>query len=172
MASDHMNINQLHSQLAANADLPLKFYFEGLAIKPGYHVTEVKHASIKSIDCGRASEQENWDEITIQLLDGSAISAQGHMQTAKFVGIVSGALKTLSETTASQLFFEYAPGNGPIRKLKIESVAVSDKEIAVSLGGDKAVCKPFERMKDKATAAVKGCCTGGDSGPENKPCCG
>jgi len=175
-----MNISDLSAILSEESNLALKFYFDGKAINPGYHVTEVRHAAIKSIDCGKQSDTEQWDEITIQLLDGSPDSTQGHMSGSKFLGIIGSARKTLSSDAAPYLFFEFAPDNGPIRKLSIESVEQADDEISVSLGSERAVCKPFQRAKAaKAMAALNGVasessgggCCGGSAKPSGNSCC-
>jgi len=182
MNENHTNISILSEFLTQYTDLTLKFYFDGSAINPGYHVTEIRHATIKSRDCGKSSGIEQWDEITIQLLDGSSNSTEGHMSSSKFLGIVGSALKSLeSDDAAAYLFFEFAPDNGPIRKLSIESVEQSDGEISVSLGSERAVCKPFQRAKAaKAVAATSnatvdssagGCCSDGNR-PDGSKCCG
>lgn len=182
MLNKHITINDLKQQLSEKTELPLEFYFDGSTINPGYHVTEVKFASIKSIDCGRASGTEQWDEITVQLLDGSADSKQGHMPCSKFMSIVGKALEKLQENGAPFLFFEYAPDNGPIRKLSIESITTGANEVSISLGSEQAECKPFQRFKAAQAAAALsgsimdqpteiGCCSDG-SRAAGRSCCG
>ena len=90
-------VGNLMALLLKKPEIPLIFYLEGISINQGYHVTEVKHASIKSMDCGRRADA--WEEIIIQLLDGQASSAQGFMSTSKFTSIVSGTLKSFSENS-------------------------------------------------------------------------
>lgn len=179
MTYDHTNISDLTEALSTRPDLPLKFYFDGSSINPGYHVTEIRHAAINSLDCGKNSGTEHWNEVTIQLLDGSPESKQGHMSGSKFLGIVGTAAKTLSVDVAPYLFFEFAPGNGPIRKLSIESIERNTDEISVSLGSEQAVCKPFQRMIGARAAAASGgkaltsddaCCAVSIS-PSGKSCC-
>jgi hypothetical protein len=176
-------ISDLITVLGDSPDLALKFEFNGAQIKPGYHVTEVKHASVNAIDCGKNSPLEQWEEITIQLLDGSSLSTQKHMTVAKFLAIVNAALNALSTTTAHLLFIEFAPDNGPIRKLSVESVDRNENEVIVSLGSEQAVCKPFERAKSAlASGAIgdavnqvmanTGCCSGGKEQSSSKGCCG
>lgn len=170
MQNQHTNIDDLRLRLGEKLDLPLKFYFEGGAINPGYHVTEIKFATIKSLDCGRASDLEHWDEITVQLLDGHADSKQDHMPGSKFMGIVGKALETLSEDTAPYLFFEFAPNNGPIRKLSIESIEIGNSELSISLGSEKAMCKPFQRSKAARVVAALGVRTI-DKSMSSSSCC-
>jgi len=167
------------SVVGENSDQTLKFYFEGSAINPGYHVTEVKHAQIKSRDCGKNSGVDEWDEVTIQLLDGSSESTQGHMSGSKFNGILNSALKSLAVSSAAHLFIEFAPDNGPIRKLSIDSVETVEDETFVYLDSERAVCKPFQRAKALASAAIggaaatsaeAGCCSDGKRS-DGSSCC-
>jgi len=183
MNNKHINISDLSAILGNKSSLALKFYFDGQAINQGYHVTELRHAAIKSRDCGRNSDTEQWDEITIQLLDGSSDSQQGYMSGSKFLGIVRSALSSLASDSAPFLFFEFAPDNGPIRKLSIETVEYSDDEISVSLGSELAVCKPFQRAKSAmavvagshggsaAESTGDGCCANGNLS-KGMSCCG
>lgn len=178
MSKDHMNINDLTALIAKKPELDLKFYFDEIAINPGYHVTEVRHATINSRDCGKNSGTEQWDEIIVQLLDGSPTSTQGHMSGSKFLGIIGSALSSLSTDTAAHLYFEFAPGNGPIRKLSIDSFERHDSELSVSLGSERAVCKPFQRAKDALainggnTQPSSGGCCSGTASSESSSCCG
>jgi len=145
MTDTQINIIALQKSLAEKPDLPVKFLFNDSVINPGYHITEIKCATIQSIDCGVTSDIEYWDEITVQLLDGAKNSAQGNMLASKCLGIIDTALQRLSAKPDSILFFEYAPNNGPLVKLHIESVKSSDDAHSVILGSEYAVCKPFQR---------------------------
>lgn len=169
MASAHIEIQDLLAALRTNPDMPVQFHVDDSSINPGYHVTEVRHAVINSVDCGKHSDIEQWNELTIQLLDGSSNSTQGHMQAKKFAGIIQKSIERLEIDSPTRLFFEFSPNNSPIRKLNIASIDVVDQSIAVWLGNEKAVCKPFERSKIARAAAVL---SGGAIGPSQVGCCG
>lgn len=151
-------MNDLADFVGINPALPLVFAFGGERINPGYHVTEVKHAAVRSLDCGRGSDQ--WDELVVQLLDGSPASDEEHMSGGKFLGIVNAALSSLTIQQPTELFFEFSPGNTAIRKLRIESAQSDDQQAVVTLGPEQAVCKPFQRAKlaGAQTGATTGCC--------------
>jgi hypothetical protein len=156
MSSNHIDISGLKAALSTKTDLPLEFRFDGMSINSGYHVTEVRHAVIHSVDCGKNSGIDQWDEITIQLLDGSADSTKGQMSAGKFLAIVDSAMNSLQAESAPSLFFEFAPDNGPIRKLSIASIEHIDSKVAVSLGSEHAVCKPFQRAKEASAGVLSG----------------
>lgn len=165
------DIEGLISILVSKPELPLRFYLGDVSINNGYHVTEVKYANIKSMDCGKNSDA--WDELLIQLLDGNPNSIQGLMSTSKFARIVSAAIEALPDKSAPYLFFEFAPNNAPLLKLRIQDIACDDKELTIHLTHEVAACKPFQKwgkagsVLQRVSAKVESakCCSG------NVACC-
>lgn len=168
MSKNTVGIEALMTQLSTCPNVPLIFQFGDTTINQGYHVTEVKYARIKSLDCG--SHTEDWDELLIQLLDGSVNSEQGFMSTTKFAGILGASLASLSTTSDPAVFFEYSPNNGPLFKLAMSSIQSNSEGLAIILSDEKAVCKPFERFGLAGSAlagltgipakvAKEGCCS-------------
>lgn len=159
-------IGKLMALLLSNPGIPLKFYLDGISINQGYHITEVKHACVNSMDCGKRTD--TWEEILIQLLDGEPGSTQGFMNTSKFMSIVSATLESFPEISESSLFFEFTPNNGPLQKLRIRSIECDDPGLSIHLTYEKAVCKPLQRwgkagvvFENMSTKVSKlGCCSG------------
>lgn len=168
MNTEANTFSALGNFLSDYPDSQLVFMFEGQRIAPGYHITEVKHAQIESIDCGRGSD--TWSEVVIQLLDGSPTSAEGYMMTSKYLGIVAAVNDSLHMRSDAKLFFEFAPGNGPMRRLYANTMEHAGEYTVVTLGGPVAVCKPFERMKKSGTGNAAGACCG--TGGSSSSCCG
>ena len=158
MSNQNINIYQLKEMLEANADFPLIFSFDGHTIHPGYHVTEVQHAKVNALDCGSGKDQ--WEEIIIQLMDGSALFKGEHMSCGKFLGIAGKAIESLSFDNNTLTFIEFAPNNTGLRKLTIDSVEASDEQVVVSLTSPTAMCKPYQRAmaKQSPKAASTPCC--------------
>jgi len=160
------------AELVNTPDVPLTFYLGDIPINQGYHVTEVKYATIKSMDCGK--QVDAWDELLIQLLDGPADSGQGFMSTSKFTNIVSSALDSLPANENPDLFFEFSPNNGPLQKLRIQTIECEVDNVSVLLADERAACKPFLRggmsitaVTGKVTEMAKtGCCTSASLGRE------
>ena len=65
--ADDITIGALLDGCDRHAASPLVFSCEGRAIRPGYHVTEVKAGDFAALDCG--GNPEAWSEIFIQLWD-------------------------------------------------------------------------------------------------------
>ncbi|WP_378949737.1 DUF6428 family protein [Mesorhizobium sp. ANAO-SY3R2] len=64
-AFDGITIGELLDFLGDHKDRPLVFSYGGQAVRPGYHVTEVKAGAFSALDCG--ANHESWSEIFIQL---------------------------------------------------------------------------------------------------------
>ena len=165
------DLEGLMSILVSKPELSLRFYLGDVSINHGYHVTEVKYANVKSMDCGKNNDA--WDELLIQLLDGEPNSIEGLMSTSKFTRIVSAAIKALPDESAPYLFFEFAPNNAPLLKLRIQDIACNHKELSVHLTHEVAACKPFQKWgragsileKVSTKVAKADCCSG------NAACC-
>ena len=83
----------------------------------GYHVTELKRATISSIDCG--VQLDDWTETQIQILDGSL----GHrMETGKFVKIAKTSIAALPGLDNAPLTFEFSPRNKGLSRFQIQGI--------------------------------------------------
>lgn len=61
-----MKTQELFKVLEQNQDKPLLFeYAPNLLVGANYHITEVKHITVESVDCG--SNTDGWRETIIQL---------------------------------------------------------------------------------------------------------
>lgn len=158
MSNQNINIYQLKEILKSNADLPLIFSFDGQNIHPGYHVTEVQHAQINALDCG--SGKDEWEEIVVQLMDGSSLYNGEHMSCGKFIGIVGKAIESLSFDEDSLTFIEFAPNNDGLRKLTIDSAENGDRHVILKLSSPTATCKPYLRTMTNPLnkASRESCC--------------
>ena len=50
-------LESLIDALATTPDAELVFVAEGQDVRPGYHVTEVKFAHVRGLDCGRQRDE-------------------------------------------------------------------------------------------------------------------
>jgi hypothetical protein len=61
-----MNTREFLQLLESNKDSSLLFeYTPGQLVGANYHITEVKHTSIESVDCG--GQTDSWNETIVQL---------------------------------------------------------------------------------------------------------
>ena len=155
------NLPALKNTLSTHPEAELVFLVDDSPINKGYHITEIKHADIKSLDCGRGTDE--WQEIIIQILDGSLPGANQNMSCEKFLGIVGASNTALDVGAQADLFFEFSPGNGTIQRMQIQSIETSPTSTVVSLDGVRAQCKPLAKLLDATKARVSECCIGSQS---------
>ena len=139
--------NRLISELDRHTGGALVFSMNGTEIRRGYHVTEIKHAQVSSLDCRRGTDE--WHEVIIQLLDGMSLPTTKHMPVARFIDIVKPSLPVEVD---HQLYFEFAPGNAGIQKATVDRVASDGDKITVYLQPLTPECKPMTR-------AIASCCS-------------
>ena len=136
-------LNEFFRQISSTPDNALVFATDDGEISPDYHVTEVKHSTVHSIDCGRNLDQ--WGELLVQLLDGPRGGTGQYMSAGKFIQIVNSAVHHLPDAEDSELIFEFAPGNAPMRKLVIRAIEHKNGHTKVALSDKSAECKASQR---------------------------
>lgn len=144
--------------IGRDANAALVFNAGGPAIKPAYHVTEIKLANIRAVDCGRVESE--WTETIVQLLDGpdgSVAPDAEWMSAGKFTGIAEASVDGLADPMDGELFFEFAPDHGVLQKLSVGSIEQTNEGWVVQLEPVTAVCKPMQRMS-VARPGSGGCC--------------
>jgi len=171
MNEKSIDLQALKATLAKNPELPLVFETEENPISTGYHVTEVKHAKINALDCGQGVDE--WEEITIQLIDGPGRETDSHMQTSTFLHIIDKATASLGLNDDRQLFVEFGHQNGPMQKLNVVSIDQSQQQAKVLLAAKTASCKPFVRSQlTGAVGSGDACCGGAETVKNTSACCG
>jgi hypothetical protein len=165
-AHDGVLIGDLLAFLAEHAEKPLVFTYEGAAVKPGYHVTEVKAGRFSALDCG--AKPEAWSEIFIQLWDVDE-SAREHMLSGKFATIIRKVAEHVALDPTAKLTFEVSDGVTPMQLHKATMPRLDNGRVLVEFSPRAASCKPRDRWLFEQTKASAACC-GGPSAAQ--PCCG
>ena len=121
--------------------LPLEFQLNGETLVPaGYHVTEVKAVTIKSMDCG--GKANAWDETIIQLMDGTQGEARaGFMTTTKFLSIYDRVAAHIPVEGSAEVRFEYGNTTQPAMQYHLSGVDVQPGRVLVSLSQPGVTCK-------------------------------
>ena len=138
----------------------LVFAAEGRAIRPGYHVTEVKFGRFAALDCG--ANPEKWSETFIQLWDVDEPPHQ-YMPAAKFVAIVDKVAQLSPLDPDTRLTFEFSDGVDAIRLSRAVALREEADRIVVALERRVASCKPRDRWLAEQDSS---CC-----GTSMKSCC-
>lgn len=161
-----INLPELQNTLADRLETDLVFSMGGTQINTGYHVTEVKQAIINSLDCGNGTDQ--WQELIIQLLDGSVVTNSSYMSCEKFLGILNASTGTLDTPPDTHLYFEFSPGNGGIQRLQVTAINAKAATTEVCLSGAKPQCKPMAKRWNAAKSKLSSCC---QPDKETTSCC-
>ena len=144
-------------------DAPLVFVTDAGRINGGYHVTELKHAQIKGIDCG--GHRSEWDEVSVQILDGGM---GPHMAVGKLLTIVEKSMDAMPELAEVPVHVEFAPRNIGLRRYGMAAAEGDGADVIIRLTEQRATCKLVERRARDAAATA----SGADAEPERAPCCG
>jgi hypothetical protein len=151
-----INLGMLLQTLDANPDAPLVFSYDGHAIRPGYHVTEVKAGHFSALDCG--ANPEAWSEIFVQLWDIDA-QDRSHMPAHKFAAIIRKVSEHVALDGSARLTFEVSDGVAPMQLHKAALPVRRDGTLLVDLGPRPASCKPRDRWLVESAAEPAPCCT-------------
>ena len=143
-------LGQLIEALEAFPEHALVFRSSDGDIGGGYHVTELKQASIKSIDCGGRTDQ--WVETIVQLLDGDHGT---HMAVGKFISIARKSEAALQGLSEAPLMIEFSIGNHNLHRKTVTGIDADDDRVTVKLGNLSATCKPLVDWKN---AMAISCC--------------
>ena len=159
--------SELVSQLqAVDPALPLIFETKQGAIGAGYHVTELRHAHAKGIDCG--GNIQTWQEARLQLMDGYGGE---YMSVGKFSGIVRKSLAAVPELKQADLLVEFGHNNAELSLLTLQEPVLQDDAVIVPLGDARAICKPAQ-MSIKLDRSDVSCCGGESKARAGSSCCG
>jgi hypothetical protein len=161
-AADDISLGSLLEKLARAAEKPLVFEYDGMSVRPGYHVTEVKAGQFSALDCG--ANPEAWSEIFVQLWDVDD-GDRRHMTAGKFSAIVRKVSEHVSLDGSAKLTFEVSDGVKPMQLYCANAPVEADDILRVRLSPRPASCKPRDRWLAEQAAVT--CCA-----PEaGKKCC-
>lgn len=155
MDSHDITIGELLGVLAANANKPLVFFYDGHSVKPGYHVTEVKAGSFAALDCG--ANPESWVEIFVQLWDVHE-GERNHMPAGKFAAIIRKVADHVALDQSAKLTFEVSDGIRPMQLHRASYPIIAGGEVHVELSPRPASCKPRDRWLAEQAGASP-CCS-------------
>ena len=157
-----LTLGELLGAIAAHPDLPLVFRYDGRAIRPGYHVTEVKAGRFAALDCG--ANPESWSEIFVQLWDVEE-GERTHMPAGKFAKIISKVSEHVGLDSGAKLTFEVSDGVAPMQLHRAAAPTHADGKVCVDLSPRPASCKPRDRWLEEQKRSAS-CCSSG-----SQPCC-
>jgi hypothetical protein len=139
-----MNTQEFFKVLEQNKDKSLLFeYAPNLYVGANYHITEVKHISVDSVDCG--AQTDAWKETIIQLWESpNEMDKTEYMTVYKALSILKkvGAMKAYN--LESELKLEYSNSSFHTAQLFVNDFEIQGNNLIVKLAIEKTDCKAKE----------------------------
>ncbi len=152
--------------LQRHRDKKLVFESGDRQIQPGYHVTEIKASSFRSLDCGARPQQ--WNETIVQLWDVADKPEGSHMSVRKFLGIFRKVDESVGLDQNAEVKFEWGDAATPAVFYTFAAMRAEGDQVVVSVEPVRATCKPRDDwwMDESATHAQSAgaCCTPAPAG--------
>jgi hypothetical protein len=118
-------------------------YAPNLLVGANYHITEVKHVTIDSVDCGAGVDA--WKETIIQLWeDPNELGKTEFMSAYKAMGILSKVGSMKPYITDAEVRIEYSNANFHAAQLYVHDYEIRNDNIIVKLASQPTDCKAKE----------------------------
>ena len=163
-----MKTQELFNVLQAHQDKALLFEYKPNAlVGANYHITEVKHTKIDSVDCGAGTDA--WNETIIQLWESpKEIGKRDYMTVDKALAILNRVGTMKPYDYAAEVKFEYSNATFHTAQLFVNDFEILDNKLIVKLAVEKtdckanAVCGVVEEVKELVTSDDNCCAPGGN----------
>jgi len=158
-----MKTQNLLKILEDNQDKYLLFeYAPNLFVGANYHITEVKHVSIDSVDCG--SQTDAWNETIIQLWESpNELDKTEYMSTYKALGILKKVGKMKPYVLDSEVKIEYSNATFHTAQLFVNDYEIHGNNLIIKLAVEKTDCKAKSTCgmpeEIEAIVNIEPCCT-------------
>ena len=161
-----MKTKELFTLLENNKNKSLLFeYAHNQLVAANYHITEVKHITIDSVDCG--ANTDAWKETIIQLWESpKEIGKTEFMTVSKALSILKKVGGIKPYTLDSEVKFEYSNATFHTAQLFVNDYEVKNENLLLKLAVEKTDCKAKEscvvpeeeNVSDSCCSPSSGCC--------------
>jgi hypothetical protein len=136
-----MQIEAFLNLLQQHTDKSLLFeYADGQLVKANYHITEVKHIHVDSVDCG--SGTDSWTETVIQLWESpSEIGKTEYMTVYKALSILKKVGRMRNYDPSSETRIEYGNATFHTAQLFVYDFDTNEKQLIIKLAVAPTDCK-------------------------------
>ena len=177
-----MTTREFLDQLERHPDEPLAFTTERARIASGYHVTEIKAATIRAVDCG--GEATRWSETILQVQPSARPGDGRPMSVGKLLGIYRRVADAIPVDADSRVRVEYGEIGQSAVSYLVGAVERGPEGVDVRLAPPAVACKGADRsvgdipVAGAAPSAAGrrgeggGCCSPAASGTPAGTCCG
>ncbi|NEU70679.1 hypothetical protein GK091_27695 [Spirosoma agri] len=144
--------------LIQNPDKFLQFqYAEEEFVHPSFHITEIKQASVVSVDCG--GQMNTWTEVIVQLWEPPVNEADRSMEVRKALSIINLVEKSLLLNPVATVKIEFGNSKFDTRQMYPGELTTEGDSFTVGLIPDYTQCKALARLQccGKTTSGESGC---------------
>ncbi|MGM5468992.1 DUF6428 family protein [Flavobacteriaceae bacterium LMO-SS05] len=159
-----MKTQDFFTLLEQHQDKALMFeYAPNQLVAANYHITEVKHLTIDSVDCG--SQTDDWKETIIQLWESpSEIGKKDYMSIYKALAILKKVGKMKAYTLDAEVKFEYSNATFHTAQLFVNDYDIDGQSLVIKLGVEKTDCKAkaacgVSEVLEPVGSNVEPCCS-------------
>lgn len=159
-----MKTQDLFTVLESNKDKSLLFeYAPNLLVGANYHITEVKHVAIDSVDCG--AQTDSWNETVIQLWESpNELDKTEYMSVYKALAILKKVERMKPFDLASEIKFEYNNATFHTAQLFVNDFEIRHNNLIFKLAVEKTDCKAkstcgISKVPEMASAESEPCCS-------------
>ena len=137
-------------------------YAPNLLVGANYHITEVKHITVDSVDCG--AQTDSWKETIIQLWESPLEKNKTeYMSVLKALGILNKVGKMKLFELNAEVKFEYSNKTFHTAQLFVNDFEIRGNNLLVKLAVEKTDCKAKETCGVQEELVV--------DGMAGEPCC-
>jgi hypothetical protein len=161
-----MNTQEFFSVLEQHKDKSLLFeYAPNLLVGANYHITEVKHILVDSVDCG--AQTDSWRETIVQLWESpNELGKTEYMTAYKALAILKKVGEMKPYTSDAELKLEYSNSNFNTAQLFVNDFEIKGSNLIIKLAIEKTDCKAKElcgvpEVEEAVTSNEASCTPGG-----------
>lgn len=155
-----MNTQTFLNILGNHKDKELLFqYAPNLMVGANYHITEVKHITVDSVDCG--AQTDAWKETVVQLWESpNELDKTQYMTAGKALQIFEKVGKMKAYNSNAVVKIEYGNATFHPTQQFIEDVTVRGNQLVVQLSLDAVRCKANDicGVPEKELEVGAACC--------------
>lgn len=158
-----MKTQELFNMLEDNKGKSLLFeYAPNQLVAANYHITEVKHLAIDSVDCG--AQTDAWKETIIQLWESpKELGKIEFMSVAKALEILKKVGEMKPYTLNAETKFEYSNATFHTAQLFVDGFEIKENNLIIKLAVEKTDCKAKDACappsKKEMISSEESCCT-------------
>jgi len=154
-----MKTQDFLNALQNNPNKSLLFEFApNQLVGANYHITEVKHITVDSIDCG--AQTDSWKETIIQLWESPyELGKTEFMSVYKALGILNKVGKMKTYVSDAEVKIEYGNATFHATQLFVDRLEARGTNLIVKLSVQKTDCKAKELcgLPEEPTTAQSSC---------------